>query len=159
MDKKMLSAWLLVVVTFLAGCATTASVQGDYKVAASQKFTINLVAPGTLNAEAEGILRERLTSQLRSAGMLAAGAEPGAQVLEVNVTNYNMRHGAARALVGILAGTDNIQSTVRLKDKAGDRTVWEYKVESSNATAWGTSRGMIENHADEIVATLGKRKG
>ena len=155
---KLLSALLVVVATFLAGCATTATVQGDYKVAASQKFTITLVAPGTLNAEAEGILRERLVSQLQASGMLAAAADGGAQVLEVNVTNYNMRHGAARALVGILAGVDNIQSTIRLKDKAGDRTAWEFKVESTNASAMGTSRGLIENHADEIVTTLRNRR-
>ncbi|MCD2339263.1 hypothetical protein LRH25_02795 [Ideonella azotifigens] len=53
-----------------------------------------------------------------------------------------------------MAGSDNIQSTVRLKDTATGKVLSEFKVESKNPTALFTSRGLIEEHADKIVATL-----
>jgi len=65
-----------------------------------------------------------------------------------------MRDGAARALAGIFAGADNINTTVLIKNN--DATVGEYVVESSNASAWGTSRGSIEKHIDKIVDYLKK---
>ena len=39
-------------------------------------------------------------------------------------------------------------------DQANANAVSEFVVESKNPTAWGTSRGMIEDHADKIVETL-----
>lgn len=76
-------------------------------------------------------------------------------ILDVNVTYYRMRPGAARALVGIMAGRDKIQSTVTVKGANG-QILSEYTVTSTNATAWGTAHGMIEKHAKEIVETLTK---
>ncbi len=73
--------------------------------------------------------------------------------------NYYMRHGAARAMVEIMAGSDNIQSRVKIKDSSTGNVLSEFTVQSKNPTAWGTSKGLIEEHADKIVATLKGAKG
>jgi len=61
-----------------------------------------------------------------------------------------MCHGAARALAGIMAGFDSIKSQVTIVDGSG-AVLGRIDINSTNATGWGTSRGLIEGHAKEIV--------
>jgi hypothetical protein len=53
-----------------------------------------------------------------------------------------------------MAGADNMQSSVQVKDRKTQAVVGEFAVESKNPTAMGTSRGMIIEHADKIVEYL-----
>lgn len=93
-------------------------------------------------------------AKLSSNGLLATAFDNPTRTLEVNVTNYVIRHGASRAMRGLFAGSDNVQSTVKVKDLATGNTLSEFAVESKNFSAWGRSGGLIEDHADEIVAIL-----
>ena len=157
--QKLLLSLLIASATLVAGCTTSAKVQSEYKLAQGEKFSFLITAPTEVSAEARQIFNERLTSQLTGSGLLAASSDASARSLEIAVTNYNMRHGAARALLGIMAGSDNMQSTIKVKDRGTGAVLSEFSIESKNSTAWGTSRGMIEDHADKIVETLkgGKR--
>jgi t-SNARE complex subunit (syntaxin) len=148
-----------IILILLAGCATTAQIQSQYRLAQGEKLKLQVTAPPAAAEEALQIFKERLTAQLLSNGLLAAPSDASARNLEVAVTNYTMRHGAARAMLGIMAGSDNMQSTVKIKDQTTGSVLSEFTVESTNSTAWGTSKGMIEDHADKIVETLkaGKR--
>lgn len=153
--KNALAIFLVASAALLGGCAgTSATIQSEYRVAPGEKLKLQLNTPPTASEEGVGILRERLNSQLDANGLLAASGAGTNRAIEVNVTNYYMRHGAARALVGIMAGSDNIQSTVKIKDLASGKVLSEFKVESKNPSAWGSSKGLIQNHADKIVATL-----
>jgi Domain of unknown function (DUF4410) len=157
---KLLLSLIFVACTLLTGCAGTAArVQSDYRLAQGEKVKLLLTAPPTATEQGLQILRDRLTMQLSNNGLLAPTSDASARTLEVVVTNYSLRHGAARAMLGILAGTDNLQSTVTIKDQTTGNTLSEFVVESKNPSAWGTSRGLIEEHADKIVETLkgGKR--
>ena len=157
---RAIAALIAIVTTlFLVGCGTSAVVKSDYRQSQNEKLILRLNTPATASQEGAMILRERLNSQLSSNGLLAAVDDGSTKMLEVNVTNYTMRHGAARAMLGIMAGSDTIQSTVRIKDQANGSVLAEFAVESKNSTALGTSRGLIEEHADEIVATLMGKKG
>lgn len=151
--QKVLLTLSTALLVLLSGCGTAARVQTDYRPAPGEKFTLELAAP-TASEEGLQILRERLTNQLSKSQLLAPASERTEKTIEVVVTNYSFRHGAARAMLGIMAGTDNLQSTVKVKDQATGKAISEFVVESKNATAWGTSRGLIEEHADRIVETL-----
>ena len=155
--KKNLISTLILAASFslMAGCAGTAArVQSDIRLSPGEKLNFKIATPAPMSEEATTIFRERLTAQLTSGGLLASSADKSARTLDVEVTTYNMRHGAARALAGIFAGTDKMQSTIKIKNAANANAVSEFVVESKNPTAWGTSRGMIEDHADKIVETL-----
>ena len=153
--KKNLMFVLILAASLIAGCAGTAArVQSDIRLSPGEKLNFKIATPATMSEEASTIFRERLAAQLSGGGLLASNADKSARTLDVGVTTYNMRHGATRALVGIFAGTDKMLSTIKIKDTANANTVSEFVVESSNPTAWGTSRGMIEDHADKIVETL-----
>ena len=139
----------------LTACAGTSSkVRTDYRLVQGEKFNIRVTTTTNPSEEGLQILRERLTSQLASTGLLATAADGSAKTIDVAVNHYNMRHGATRAMVGILAGSDYVQSTVKVMDAATGKALSEFIVESKNPTAWGTSRGMIQDHADKIVETL-----
>ena len=138
----------------LTACGTAAIVKTEYRLAQGEKVRVELIAPPAATEEGMQILRERLAEQLASSGLLAAPSDGSAKVLEVTVTNYSLRHGAARAMLGIFAGTDNLQSSVKVKDRATGAVLSEFAVESKNASAWGTSKGLLQDHADQIVATL-----
>lgn len=158
--QKLLLTLFIAPYMLLAGCAGTAArVQTEYRLAQGEKLKLELTAPPTATEEGLQILRERLTMQLSNSGLLAPASDGSARTVEVLVTNYSLRHGAARAMFGIMAGTDNLQSTVKIKDQVTGKALSEFVVESKNPTAWGTSRGLIEEHADQIVETLkgGKR--
>jgi len=152
--RKLIISFLITSALFITGCSTTARVQSDYKLVAGEKLDLKVSAPPSATQEALQIFNARLTSQLSNSGLLAGPSDSSVLVLDVEVTNYSMRHGAARAMLGILAGSDNIQSTVRIKDRSNGAVLSQFTVESSNSTAWGTSRGTIEDHADKIVETL-----
>ena len=152
--QKLLLSLLIVSATLFAGCSTSAKIQSEYKLPQGEKFSFRVTAPTDINAEARQIFDASLTSQLSGSGLLAGSSDVNARSLEIAVRNYNMRHGAARALLGILAGSDNMQSTVKVKDKGTGAVLSEFSVESKNSTAWGTSKGMIEDQADKIVDTL-----
>jgi uncharacterized lipoprotein YajG len=153
--NKRAALVLIACSALIAGCAgTSAIVQSEYRPAAGEKFKLELTTPASASPEGVALMRERLNRQLDASGLLAGAGDAPRRALQVTVTNYYMRHGATRALVGVMAGSDNIQSNVTVKDLASGKTVSEFKVESKNPSAWGTSKRLIEDHADKIVATL-----
>lgn len=159
MNKLTISIFLAAA-AILSGCAgTAAKSQSSYKLQPNDKFKLQLNTPTEANQEAVTILRNRLTDQLAKNGLLAPATDASARTLEVNVTNYRMRHGSARALAGIFAGKDNIQSTTKIKEANNGGAISEFAVESTNPSAWGTSRGLIEEHADTVVQTLKGKRG
>jgi hypothetical protein len=153
--QKLVASILIITSSLLAGCAgTAATVQSEYRLTQGDKLKLQLTAPPDASEEGITILRERLTSQLSSNGLLATASDASARTIEVAVTNYYMRHGAVRVMFGIMAGADNIQSTIHVKDQVNDKVLSEFTVESTNPSAWSTSPGLIEDHADKIVETL-----
>jgi hypothetical protein len=152
--KKLAVALLIAAASVLSGCAgTAANVQTEYRLVQGEKLNLQLITPPNATEEGVKILRERLNEQLSTNGLLAPASDTNARTIEVTVTKYYVRNGAVRAMVGIMAGADDIRSTVKVKDSAG-KVLSEYSVESKNPTAWGTSKGLLETHADKIVAIL-----
>jgi hypothetical protein len=153
--KRLLAQGLLVVSLLLGGCAGTGlRVQTAYQPAPGDKLSYAVVPKVQVSEEALSILRQELDSQLRGGGLLAANPAEARKNVEISITNYYMRHGAARALVGVMAGADNMQSSVQVRDTKSQALVGEFSVESKNPTAMGTSRGMIVEHANQIVKYL-----
>jgi len=153
--KRIVLQGFVLTSLLLGGCAGTAlRVQSAYQPASGDKLTYVVVPKVEVSDEGLSILRQELDSQLQGKGLLAASPVEAKKSVEISITNYRMRHGAARALVGVMAGTDNMQSSVQVKDRKTQAVVGEFAVESKNPTAWGTSRGMITEHAGRIVEYL-----
>jgi uncharacterized protein DUF4410 len=146
---------LVVTCLLMAGCAgTSIRVQTEYRPVSGEKFTYEIVNAANMSEEGLVIIRQRLNYQLASKGLLATGPQESGRKAEVAITNYYMRHGATRALVGVMAGADNIVSSIKIKDAKTSAVLGEFVVESKNPTAVGTSRGLIEEHVDLIAQYL-----
>ena len=52
-----------------------------------------------------------------------------------------------------MAGRDKIVSSVRVIDANGSQ-VGNFEVETFNSTAWGTTDGLMQKHAEELVSQL-----
>lgn len=139
-------AALLAVLTFLlAACyGTSSNIRSENRAQAVDTFRYELDNHGGMTPEARSIFEARLYSRL------GVKLDPNSDnTLKVRVNYYRMRHGAARALVGIMAGQDRITSEVSILDP-NDNLLGSLSVDSKNPTALFTSRGLIEAHADEI---------
>lgn len=103
--------------------------------------------------DADGIARldSFIQQRLRDANLLATGAGNGR--VEVTLTHYYARSEGARAWAGVMAGRDKVVSQVRVLDGSG-KPLDEFEVKSSNVTAFGSTAGLHEKHADEIVARV-----
>lgn len=143
--------WMIAVLALaLAGCGTSSQVRNAYVHAPDDQFVYEVINTDGMSEEGLAILKARIEALLRERGQLAVNAASGSRQVQIEITNYYMRHGAARALVGIMAGADSVESTVTIRGMDGE-VLGQIDIDSSNATAWGTSKGLIEGHAEEIV--------
>jgi len=115
-------------------------------------YQLRVEGHGTEDAAGLAQLEQAIRSELSQKQLLAhPGAEGG--TIEVKVTHYYARSNAARFWVGVMAGRDKIISQVRVLNPAGE-LVGSFQVESTNATAMGSTEGLHRKHAEEIAATL-----
>lgn len=147
----MRSALLVaLLVATLAGCIGTSSqVARPNSSQVGSKLWYTVENPGGMTPEGLAVLRGQLDS--RFAVVRVADGSPGAMHVRITVTQYRMRHGAARATVGIMAGTDKVLSTVQVLDPATGAELGRLEVDSGNATAVGSAGGLLRGHADEIA--------
>lgn len=145
---------LILAAAALAGCSTNNVMHSASKVPENQTYTYSIEQPQEMSVAGLAEFRTSFESALRAANLHVLEGQPDQPAnVSITVVNYYMRHGAARALVGVMAGRDSIRSRVRVVGSQGQEIAL-FEVESYNATALGTSGGMIENHAKEIVDRL-----
>ena len=137
----------------LAACVTTSTVHQPLAPASATGTYGVSFASGT-GDDADGIARlERvILLRMHEAGVLAP-PDAKAPRAEITITHYSLRGDAARLIAGILAGRDRIASQVRVIDPDG-RESGHFDVETTNLTAMGSREGLMERHADEIIARL-----
>ena len=135
----------------LPGTGTQLIVSQSFYYDSSYNFSYDIVDGSKVSEKGMSIFKNRLESELKQKSLYKENSN---KVIEITFNNYYMRHGAARHLAGVMAGVDNITSTVVIKEKDNDKIVGEFRVISKNATAWSSAGNLIEQHADKIIAYL-----
>jgi hypothetical protein len=142
-----LSAFLL----FLAACSTTSTVHQSHARSAGQVYEYSFANEGGDDHEGVAKLNTVIQTHLRDAGLLATGSAEGK--IEVVLKHYYVRSNGARFWAGIMAGRDKIISHIRVVGADGSQA-GSFEVETTNTSAWGTTEGLMQKHAEEIVARL-----
>jgi hypothetical protein len=138
-------------ILLLAACSTTSTVHQAYNAPTGQTYSYSFSNQGGDDAEGIARLDGVIQSHLRQAGLIDAGtADPK---IEVVLKHYYVRSNGARFWAGIMAGRDKIVSNVRVIGADG-KQVGNFEVETFNSTAWGTTDGLMQKHAEELVARL-----
>jgi len=114
-------------------------------------LSYDIVDGSKVSEKGMSIFTNRLESELKQKSLYNGNSN---KVIEITFNNYYVRPGAARALVGVMAGVDNITSTVVIKEKDNDKIVGKFRVISKNATAWSSATALIKQHVDVIIANL-----
>ncbi|WP_162374970.1 DUF4410 domain-containing protein [Pseudoxanthomonas sangjuensis] len=136
--------------TLLTGCiGTSSSIARPNSAEPGSRLWYTIENPGGMTPQGLQVLRARLDE--RFAGVLVPENSQEAVRVKITVTRYYMRPGAARALVGIMAGKDRVLSTVQVLDPVTGEELGRLNVESGNATAVGSAGGLLRGHADEIA--------
>lgn len=154
MKKYFLYVLTVFSIVGLSACGTSMKKKSDFAPVAGEKFAYQITSKVTLPDNAMSIFKARLDSQLSASGKAAQVGAKGVSQVSITVTTYEMRHGAARALLGVFAGKDSMISIVDIKDPVTNEIKNSFEVESFNISALGTSKGMIEDQADQIISTL-----
>jgi|GEM_PF-5884261 len=137
----------------LMGCASSRStVKETNALKSGERVVLKIDIAKSASEEGADIFRSRLEQQLAAAGIGTVGPEAG-RTLEVILATYAVRNPAKRALFGAFAGRDKLQSRVLLRDANGEISS-EFFVTSQDASAIGSIRLLIEQHADKIVESL-----
>ena len=138
-------------ILLLAACSTTSTVHQAHSAPAGQTYAYSFSNEGGDDAEGIALLDGVIQSHLREAGLIHAGS--GNPKIEVVLKHYSVRSNGARFWAGIMAGRDKIVSSVRVIDANGSQ-VGNFEVETFNSTAWGTTDGLMQKHAEELVSQL-----
>lgn len=148
---------IALLVLALGACTTTSTVQQPVAPAQGRAYAFSFENSGGDDLAGIASLARIIQGRLQAAGLLQAGGPPGAGPaagrVEVELTRFRMRSHAARAIAGILAGRDTIASRVTVLGPDGT-PLGRFEVETTNLSAWGSAEGLMEQHADEIVARL-----
>ncbi|WP_299010089.1 DUF4410 domain-containing protein [uncultured Shewanella sp.] len=144
---RLISVVLLMVC--VTGCAgTRLSVLKDYHYQETTLFSYEIIDEANVTEKGMQIFKTQFDENLKKLQLVNEASD---KVIEVTFTHYYMRHGASRALLGAMAGSDNITSQVLIKDKNTGDVLAELKVVSKNPTAFGSVQGLIKQHADKIT--------
>lgn len=135
----------------LAACSTTSQVHQAPAAPLAGPYGYQFENYGGDDLVGINALDQTIQRTLRDAGVFVPGTE--APRIEITLTHFYMRSNGARFWVGVMAGRDKISSRVRVVDAAGAQLAY-FEVESTNATALGSSGGLMEKHAQEILERL-----
>lgn len=138
-------------VLVLAACSTTSTVHQAPSLEPDQTYAYSFDNQGGDNHAAIARLDSVIQSRLRAEGLVNAGN--GNPRIEVVLKHFYVRSNAARFWAGIMAGRDKIVSNIRVIGADGSQ-VGDFDVETFNSTAWGSTDGLMERHAEEVVTRL-----
>ena len=135
----------------LPGTGTELTTLEEFQPKGTEKFSYELKDWYKIPETERDVFENRLETMLIEKNIFGAGSN---LVLEITFEEYFVRDASSRLLAGVLAGIDNITTSVIIKNKENGEVLGRFKAISKNATAWGSKNSLIEQHADKIVSFL-----
>lgn len=152
---------IAVLATTLIGCASTKStVSKSHNLSPGNKVALTIKEPsgGQITADQQAFLVNQIMDGLIQNDMLAPSPESAQYSVIVDIHSFRMRSDAARLTVGIMAGCDNINSTVSIEGSSGAR-VGSANVAIKECAAWGVADQVIKKYADGVVSFIVGKQG
>jgi len=142
----------VLVLFLMSGCLGAKSkIEQNYTYKKGDSFSFEIIDQANVPEEGMNIFKNRLTENLNKLGY--GGSTPN-KVLEITFTNYHLLNTAKRAMFGLFAGSDDIKSTVKIKDKSSGNVVGQIMVETVTGSIYSSSTSIIQGHADKITDYL-----
>ena len=135
----------------LPGTGTELTVSKSLNYEGSQYFSYKVESLYKLSDQDLYVFTNRIETQLKQKLLYQENTN---KVIEITFDNYVMRDNSTRFVAGVFAGIDNITTSVVIKDKNSKKILGAFQVISKNATAWGSTNSLLEQHADKIISYL-----
>lgn len=151
---------ILVISAFLHGCASTKStVTKAYTPAKDDQLSIHIEKPSNVSIplDQSQLLESQIRNGLAGKGLLASSPDDSQHSVTVKIHSFRMRDDAARLTVGIMAGCDNIASTVTVTDKVTKEELGSSQISIKECAAWGVASQVITKYTDGVVAYLSNK--
>lgn len=142
---------LLLLSLSLIGCSTDMIVKQPYTYSSADNFSEQVIDHADVSKQGMSIFQAHLKQQMETLGLTRSDASTN-KVVEITFTDYYMRHGAARTVLGPFSGSDQITTDVVIKDMTG-QVVGQFVVVSENSTLQ-SAHSLIEDHAEKIAQYL-----
>jgi len=148
--RLMMFALMTAAVT---GCSSTAVVQNAVSLSEREPVNYEISYQTSVEDDWKRLFEVELRDELVRVGLLAPEDALDVNQVSINFLVFRLRDDGTRFMAGIFAGTDEIKSEVVVRNSDGEE-VGRSVVTTSNATAWGTNSGYLEDHARDIAAFL-----
>lgn len=153
--KKIISIFFVAVLSF--GCASIDSTVSKAYVPGNRSqlaLSIKQESGVSIPSEQKQLLEKQIREGLSQKGLLASDENNSQHSVIVNIHTFRMRDDAARLTVGIMAGCDNISSTVVVTDKITGKEIGNARISIKECAAWGVASQVITKYTDGVVAYL-----
>lgn len=143
---------LIIAITFY-GCGTNTRVIEKYSPSEGDVYSYQIHQKTAVPVpnKAIDVFMKSFAKHLDDNAMTSNETEKVKKKIDVTIKHYKVRHGASRHFAGAFAGCDKIQTTVEIMDQNAKKVLGSSQFESSNCTAWGTTKGLIDGHVKSIV--------
>jgi len=148
--RLMMFALMTATVT---GCSSTAVVQNAVSLSEREPVNYEISYQTSVEDDWKRLFEVELHDELVRVGLLAPEDALDVNQVSINFLVFRLRDDGTRFMAGIFAGTDEIKSEVVVRNSDGEE-VGRSVVTTSNASAWGTNSGYLEDHARDIAAFL-----
>ena len=149
--------WLAVISVgvLLVGCGTKTHIVEPYVFDKNLKLDLELKKEDGVNIPDEilATMKQQIRDGLAKNNLLASSTT-NANHAEVTIFAYRMRPNAARLLAGAMAGCDNINSQVVVKDTSNQKIIGHSTVQMRVCNAWGVSSQVISSFSEGVVNYL-----
>ena len=143
----------LLVVMVVTGCSSTAVVQDAVSLAEREPVNYEISYQTAVEDDWKRLFEVELRDELVRVGLLAPEDAENANLVSINFLVFRLRDDGTRFMAGIFAGTDEIKSEIIVRNSDGEE-IGRSVVTTSNASAWGSNSGYLEDHARDIAAFL-----
>lgn len=144
---------LTLVTLVVTGCSSTAVVQDAVSLSEREPVSYEISYQTAVEDDWKRLFEVELRDELVRVGLLAPEDALDVNQVSINFLVFRLRDDGTRFMAGIFAGTDEIKSEVVVRNSDGEE-IGRSVVTTSNASAWGTNSGYLEDHARDIAAFL-----
>lgn len=154
----MKKGWLLLGLfcLFLSGCGAKSNVITPYQFESDITIGFSLSKKDVIEIPDDVLetIQKQIHDGLAAQNLLANNGNDNSHEAEILITSYRMRPDAARLLVGIMAGCDNIKSNVVVKDTKTKEKIGESEIMIEECAAWGVQSQVIAAYSEGVVNYL-----
>lgn len=140
-------------ILLLSACSSRPVVQQEYISNKNHTFSVSVVEDVKIARDGNKVFKDALIKRLSEVQKYKSSSS---LIVEVTFKEYYMRHGAAKAMVGIFAGVDKVVTDVRVKDRNTGKTLGKCELKTTNATAIISAASVLDQHAKQVVKFLNK---